>query len=67
MQFKENYDEMTVLLNKKLEIIRQACVFFRNDTNLRELFENVLATGNFLNGLSNKGGIVTVKYSYLRI
>lgn len=50
MIFRNDFEEASTIIERKIKLIRNLCEFLMDDCNLRELFAIILTLGNFMNG-----------------
>ena len=65
LQFSKIYKESVDDLNLKCDVLLKIWGSIRFDNRISQLFEYVLATGNYLNGTSNRGGAYGFKFDGL--
>ena len=65
LQFQKVYKEFVDDLSMKCDVLAKVWGNIRKDPRIDEIFEYVLATGNYLNGTSNRGGAFGFKFDGL--
>lgn len=50
MIFRNDFEEASALIERKIKLIRDLCEFLMSDCNLGELFSIILTFGNYMNG-----------------
>jgi len=65
LQFQKVYKEYVDDLNMKSDVLFKIWSTIRKDPRIEQLFEYVLAAGNYLNGTSNRGGAYGFKFDGL--
>lgn len=50
MIFRNDFEEASALIERKIKLIRDLCEFLMNDCNLSDLFSIILTFGNYMNG-----------------